>query len=208
MCGRLEKQFKYTEPVETDRPVTTLLRAWRGGDEGAGRELIVLLQPELHRIAAQQMRRERPGHTLQPTALVNALYVEMMEGVKVEWQDRAHFLAVASNLLRRLLVEYARKRNAAKRGGGQIAAELDENAVAASPGADAEVLDIHSALEELEALDPRPAKVIELRYFGGLTETETAEVMKISLTTMKRDFAFARAWLADRLSSGQRASEP
>jgi len=184
--------------VETERPVTGLLGAWRKGDKDAGRELIVLLQPELRRIAAHQMRGERPGHTLQPTALVNALYLELMGGAEVEWQDRAHFMAVASNVLRRVLVEHARRRSAAKRGGGVAGTELDEAAGALAPPDD-QILDIHRALEELEAMDERAGKVIELRYYGGLTETETAEVLGISISTLRRDWEFARAWLAERL---------
>jgi len=184
--------------VETDRPVATLLSAWRKGDVAAGRDLIVLLQPELRRIAAHHMRGERPGHTLQPTALVNSLYLELMDGAAVDWQDRAHFLAVASNVLRRILVEHARRRNAAKRGGGAAGVELDDGAGAMAPPDD-QTLDIHHALEELETMDARAGKVIELRYYGGLTESETAEVLGISVSTLRRDWEFARAWLADRL---------
>jgi len=175
-----------------------LLRAWAKGDEAAGRDLIVLLQPELRRIAAHRMRRERPGHTLQPTALVNALYLELIDGCKVEFQDRAHFLAIASNLLRRVLVEHARRRGAAKRGGGAVVVELKDDAGLAGPIAE-EILDLHAALTELEALDPRAGRLIELRYFGGLTEGEAAEALGISMSTLKRDWVVARAWLADRL---------
>ena len=184
--------------MATDSPVTALLREWRKGDAEAGRELIVLLQPELRRMAAYHMRGERIGHTLQPTALVNELYLQLLNGVAVEWQDRAHFLAVASNLLRRVLVEHARRRSAAKRGSGAVLAELDDKAVAMDP-MDEQILDIHVALEELEAMDTRAAKVIELRYYGGLTEVETADVLGISISTLKRDWEFARAWLGARL---------
>lgn len=198
MCGRPGKQFNYTWAMATDSPVTALLREWRKGDAEAGRELIVLLQPELRRMAAYHMRGERIGHTLQPTALVNELYLQLLNGVAVEWQDRAHFLAVASNLLRRVLVEHARRRSAAKRGSGAVLAELDDKAVAMDP-MDEQILDIHVALEELEAMDTRAAKVIELRYYGGLTEVETADVLGISISTLKRDWEFARAWLGARL---------
>ena len=199
-CVNRRKRLQYTDAVNTDRPVTTLLGEWRNGDNDAGRELIVLMQPELRRMAAHYMRGERSGHTLQPTALVNSLYLELMGGTPVAWQDRAHFLAVASTLLRRVLVEHARRRNAAKRGGGAASGELDDRAGAVEPP-DEQVLDIHHALEELEAMDARAGKVIELRYYGGLTETETAEVLGISLSTLRRDWEFSRAWLAGRLKA-------
>lgn len=162
----------------------------------------MLLQPELRRIAAHHMQRERAGHTLQPTAVVNALYLEMMPGVNVEWQDRAHFLAVASHIVRRVLVQHARRRNTAKRGGGAQPVELDDAVLeAANPSdpPDDEILDIHRALEEFEKLDPRAGKVIELRYYGGLTEEEAAEVLGISMSTLRRDWNVARAWLGARL---------
>lgn len=198
MCKRPEKQFKYTERVSEAATVTQLLGAWRQGDEAALRELAELLQPELRRIASLQMSRERAGHTLQPTALVNELYLELLRGVAVDWKDRAHFLAVAVNVLRRILVEHARNRGAAKRGGGEAREELQDG-MAAEPAPDEEILDLHRALEELEAMDKRAARVVELRYFGGLTEAETAEAMGVSLSTMKRDWEVARAWLGDRL---------
>jgi RNA polymerase sigma-70 factor, ECF subfamily len=138
------------------------------------------------------------GHTLQPTALVNELYLELLRGVAVDWKDRAHFLGVAAKVLRRVLVEHARSRGAAKRGGGEAPGELREG-MATAPAADEELLDLHWALEELEAMDQRAARVVELRYFGGLTEAETAEAMGVSLSTMKRDWEVARAWLGDRL---------
>lgn len=184
-----------------DSPVTSLLLAWRNGDQDAARQLIVKLQPELRRIAAHHMRAERPGHTLQPTAIVNDLYLRMMRGIDVDWRDRAHFLSVASNVLRRILVEHGRRHNAAKRGGGLDHTDVNHEGPP-SPRADVDkILDIHLALEELERVDPRSAKIIELRYFGGLSETETAEVMQVSLTTMRRDWQFARAWLVQRLGA-------
>jgi RNA polymerase sigma factor (TIGR02999 family) len=156
------------------------------------------MQPELRRIAAAYMRKERQEHTLQATALVNELYLRLMGGAAVEWQDRAHFLAVASQQLRRILVDYAREKLAEKRGGGAEATTLVDG-TAATPPFEERLLDLHRALDELAAMDARAAQVIEVRYFGGLTEKETAEVLGISLATLKRDWAAGRAWLVDRL---------
>ena len=181
-----------------DQPVTTLLVAWRTGNRDAGRELFSRLQPELRRIAAIYMSRERPGHTLQPTALVNELYLRLMGSKPVQWQDRAHFLAVASQQLRRILVDAARERKAAKRGGGVAAETLKEGSSHSRPMED-EILDMHIALEKLAELDARAAQVIELRYFGGLTEKEAAEAVGISMATLKRDWEIGRAFLIDRM---------
>jgi RNA polymerase sigma-70 factor, ECF subfamily len=186
-----------------DQPVTTLLLRWRRGNPEAGKELLVRMQPELRRIAAGYMRRERAGHTLQPTALVNELFLRLMGGATVEWQHRAHFLAVASQQLRRILVDHARQRRSEKRGGGLQATTLVEASAVARPFEE-NLLDLHDALDGLATLDPRAARVIELRYFGGLTEIEAAEVLEISVTTIKRDWEAGRAWLVDRLGWGQR----
>jgi len=179
-------------------PVTGLLHDWRKGNKDAGRELFAQLQPELRRIAGMYMRRETPGGTLQATALVNELYLRLMGGSTVEWQDRAHFLAVASQQLRRILVAAARERHAAKRGGGGAKVELGDAHAQAKPLED-EILDLHQALEELAAMDPRAAQVIELRYFGGLTEEEAAEAIGISVATLKRDWTAGRAFLVGKL---------
>lgn len=188
-----------------EEPVTTLLLDWRRGNREAGNELLARMQPELRRIAANYMQRERAGHTLQPTALVNELYLKLMGGATVEWQDRAHFLAVASQQLRRILVDHARQRQAEKRGGGAQATTLVEGSAVARPFEE-NLLDLHDALDELSALDSRAARVIELRYFGGLTEKEAAEVLGISIATLKRDWEAGRAWLVDRLGWGQRSA--
>jgi RNA polymerase sigma factor (TIGR02999 family) len=185
-----------------EQPVTTLLLSWRQGNREAGKELLARMQPELRRIAAACMRRERVDHTLQPTALVNELYIRLLGGVTVEWQDRAHFLAVASQQLRRILVDHARQHQSEKRGGGWRATTLDEGSAVARPFEE-DLLDLHAALDELAVLDARAARVIELRYFGGLTEQEAAEVLQISIATLKRDWAAGRAWLVDRLGWGQ-----
>lgn len=183
----------------SEKPVTTLLMDWRQGDREAGNELLVRMQPELRRIAAAYMRKERPGHTLQATALMNELYLRLMGGAPVEWQDRAHFLAVAAQSLRRILVDHARENLARKRGGGAEVTTLKE-ASAQTPPFDETLLDLHTALEELASMDTRAAQVIELRYFGGLTEKEAAEVLGISLATLKRDWDAGRAWLLSRLA--------
>lgn len=183
-------------------PVTTLLVDWRKGNRDAGRELFTRLQPELRRIAAGYMNRETPGRTLQPTALVNELYLKLMAGGPVAWQDRAHFLAVASQQLRRILVDAARERHAAKRGGGAQPVTLDE-AVATPRSLEDEILDLHHALEKLSELDSRAAQVVELRYFGGLTEKEAAEVIGISVATLKRDWEAGRAFLVNQLTGGK-----
>jgi RNA polymerase sigma-70 factor, ECF subfamily len=188
-----------------EQPVTTLLLNWRRGNREAGKELLARMQPELRRIAANYMRRERVGHTLQPTALVNELFLRLMGGATIEWQDRAHFLAVASQQLRRILVDHARQRQSEKRGGGLQATTLREASAVVRPFEE-NLLDLHDALDGLSALDPRAARVIELRYFGGLTEIEAAEVLEISITTLKRDWDAGRAWLVNRLGWGQRNS--
>ena len=181
-----------------DRPVTALLMDWRKGDGEAGKELIARMQPELRRIAAIHMSKEQRGNTLQVTALVNELYLRLMGGAAVEWQDRAHFLAVASQQLRRILVDHAREKLAEKRGGGAETVTLLEGS-AVAPAFEERLLDLHMALDELAALDSRAARVIELRYFGGLTEAEAAEALEISLATLKRDWTAGRAWLVQRL---------
>lgn len=187
-------------PGETS--TLALLSNWRAGDAGAGRALIARMQPELRKIAASYMARELRGNTLQPTAMVNELFVRLMGGAPVDWQNRSHFLAVASQQLRRILVDHARERLAQKRGSGRPPNTLTEGAVMVPPIED-HILDLHQALEELAELDERPARVIELRYFGGLTEGEAAEALGISVATLKRDWQIGRAWLADRLSSRQ-----
>jgi len=182
----------------SELPVTTLLMDWRGGNREAGKELLERMQPELRRIAAAYMRSEHPGHTLQATALVNELYLKLMGGAQVEWQDRAHFLAVASQQLRRILVDHARQKLTDKRGGGAKAESLAEGS-ASAPAFEEKLLDLHRVLDQLAELDARAAQVIELRYFGGLTEKEAAAVLGISVATLKRDWEVGRAWLVANL---------
>ena len=179
-------------------PLTTLLAAWREGREGAAGQLISLVYGELRRLAQYYLRQERPDHTLEPTALVHELYLRLSAGEPVDWQNRAHFFAVAARQFRRILVNYARDRQAEKRGGKRVKVTLTEvNGLAAPEQQD--LLELDDALEQLSALDERAARVVELRFFGGLTEKEAAEVLGISVATLKRDWEFARAWLITRL---------
>ncbi len=174
--------------------VTQLLGEWRGGDTSALEKLIPLVQPKLQRLAQYYMNQERPGHTLQATVLVDDAYLQLADKTHPQWQNRAHFFAVAAQLMRRIMVDHARQRQALKRGGGAIRVSLDECAVLTETRAD-ELLALDEALEKLAAFDPRKARVVEMRYFAGLTMEEIAEVLKIHLNTAKRDWTSARAWL-------------
>jgi RNA polymerase sigma-70 factor (ECF subfamily) len=180
------------QPAES---VTALLQAWNAGDEEAGHRLIPLVYGELRRRAGSYLRRERPGHTLQPTALVHEAYLRRV-GLQGHWRSRSQFFGVASNLMRRILVDHARRRRAAKRDAVRVV--FDE---AIQPAAEPELdlVRLDEALLELSALDARQARVVELRYFGGLTLEEAAEILGVSAATVKRDWTLARAWLFDRL---------
>jgi len=179
--------------------ITDLLRAWRAGDSAALDRLTTILYNELHRIASRYMRSEKLGHTLQTTALVNEVYLRLVDVSNVDWQHRAQFFGVAAQLMRRILVDAARTRHSRKRGGDVVKINLDETAIV-SPEPDEVVLALDVALETLQQLAPRQAKVVELRYFGGLTEDETAEVMNTTSRTVRRDWQFARAWLMRELT--------
>ena len=179
--------------------VTRLLCDWRSGDPGALEKLIPLLQPELQRLAHYYMSRERPGHTLQTTALLDDAYLQFTDKTGPQWQNRAHFFAVSAQLMRRIMVDHARQRQALKRGGGAIRVTLDESAAVTKTRA-AELLALDEALEELATFDHRKAQVVEMRYFGGLTMEEIAEVLKIHVNTVARDWTAARAWLLAALS--------
>ena len=181
--------------------VTQLLLAWSHGDKAALDRLIPLVSTELHRLAHHYMRRERAGHTLQTTALVNEAYVRLVDASRVEWRDRAHFFAVSANLMRRILVDFARKRRYQKRGGGAVMIALDEDDIPSpQPGPDIVALD--AALEALAAFDPRASTIVELRFFGGLTVEEAAEVVAVSPRTIKREWAAAKAWLLGEMGGG------
>jgi RNA polymerase sigma factor (TIGR02999 family) len=187
----------HSQPQE----VTQLLLAWSRGDRAALDRLIPLVSTELHRLAHHYMRGERVGHTLQTTALVNEAYVRLVDASRVEWRDRAHFFAVSANLMRRILVDFARRRGYQKRGGATVMIALDEDDIPSpQPGPDIVALD--EALEALAAFDPRAANIVELRFFGGLTVEETAEVVGVSPRTIKREWAAAKAWLLGEMGSG------
>jgi RNA polymerase sigma factor (TIGR02999 family) len=179
--------------------ITRLLRAWGNGDQAALDRLTPVVYDELRRMARRYMRREREGHTLQTTALVNEAYLRLIDVTHVSWQDRAHFFAVSAQMMRRILVDAARARASSKRGGLAVRAELEEIPDLSS-GRDREIVAIDDALKALAELDPRKAKVIELRFFGGLSVDETAEVLKISPQSVLRDWKLAKAWLMRELS--------
>lgn len=180
--------------------VTELLRDVAGGNQHAAAELLPLVYQELKRIAGGQMRNERPNHTLQPTALVHEAYLKLVDQRMTDWQSRSHFLGVAAQVMRRILLDYAKTRRREKRGGGARQVELDENLVVSEDRA-SDLIVIDEALTRLEQLDPRQAKVVELRFFGGLSVEETAQAMNISEPTVKREWSMARAWLHRELSS-------
>jgi RNA polymerase sigma factor (TIGR02999 family) len=181
-----------------DADVTRLLRAWSGGDADALNALTPLVYDELHRRAHLLMRREHPGHTLQTTALVNEAYLRLVDLRQVSWRDRAHFFALASRVIRHVLVDAARSRRSLKRGADQSPAPIDEDLlVSLTPPAD--ILALDDALRALAAVDDRKNQVVELRFFGGLTVEEAAEVLGVSPETVKRDWKLARAWLRREL---------
>jgi RNA polymerase sigma-70 factor, ECF subfamily len=186
------------EPSVSPHRVTQLLQQWSHGDDSALTELTPLVYEELHRIAHHFMERQRPNHTLQTTALVNEAYLRLADQSSPNWQSRAHFLAVAARAMRQILVSYARRDQAQKRGGGGARIELDEAAIL-SPEQSKEIVDLHEALERLGTLDSRKAQVVELKYFGGLNYDEIAEVLKIARITARRDWEFAKLWLYTEL---------
>jgi RNA polymerase sigma factor (TIGR02999 family) len=177
--------------------ITGLLLKWRAGETEAASRLMELVYKELRGLAARQMRYERGEHTLQATALVHEAYLRLCGSEPIDWQNRAHFLAVAAQQMRRVLVDHARRVHSEKRGGDQVKLPLLD---ADGPSVDGreQVLAIDEALTRLETLDPRAAKAIELRFFGGLSEKESAEALGVSVATLKRDWDFARTWLASQ----------
>ena len=178
--------------------VTHLLARWKDGDEAALQQLLPIVHEELQRVARRQMAGERPGHTLQPTALVNEAYLRLVNLKQMQWQDRAHFLAMASRLMRRILVDFARSRGYQKRGGDvQRVSFTDALEVAEDQATD--VVALHDALEALAGVDERKSQVVELRFFGGLSVEETAEALNVSRETVKRDWQFAKMWLLRQL---------
>ena len=190
--------------TQTGKPaggdVSQLLRAWSDGDQGALERLTPIVYKELHRLARHYMKGERPGHVLQTTALVNEAYMRLVDYNRMRWQNRAHFFAVSAQLMRRILVEHARRQNL-KRGGGVQHVSLDEAAVV---GGDrpADLVALDAAMDALARLDPRKVRVVEMRFFGGLSVEETAEVLKVSPVTVMRDWSTAKAWLYRELAGG------
>jgi len=179
--------------------VTQLLRAWSEGEPGALEQLMPLVYQELYRLARRYMAKERTGHTLSPTALVNEAYLRLVDSAQVSWQNRAHFLAVSAQLMRRILVDWARSRQARKRGADLRLPEFQE-ALAAAAGPGADLVAVDDALKALAAVDPRKSHVVELRFFGGLSAKETGEVLKVSPETVLRDWKLARSWLRRELT--------
>src|SRR5687768_2965547 len=182
--------------------VTTLLDAWRRGDREALERLLPLVYSELRRIAARQLKNERPGHTLQPTALVHEAYLRLADQRHVDWQNQAHFFGVAAQVMRRVLVDYARRRGAAKRGDGAESVAIERASDIAS--SDLPVLALDAALDRLAKLDPELAKLVELRAFGGLSNDQAARILDISPSTAKRELRTAKAWITNELGYGDR----
>ena len=181
------------------QPVTELLLRWSAGDRDCLNELIPLMEPELRRIAHRHMRRERPGHTLQTTALVNEAWLKLVDQSRASWRNRVQFLGVAAGLMRHILVDHARASCRGKRGGGTALLALDE-ALNFSPGRSATLVALDEALNDFARMDPRKAQVVELRYFGGLSVEETAEALGVHPNTVIRDWSLAKVWLKRELS--------
>ena len=189
-------------PSETPRQarrgspgITELLVAWSDGDDAALDTLAPVIERELHRLAAAYMARERPGHVLQPTALVNEAYLRLIDWKQVRWQNRAHFFGVAAQVMRRVLVDIARAQRRAKRGGRAIVQVSLSDAADSSTDRPADLVSLDDALKTLATLDPRHSRVVELRFFGGLSHEETAHILNVSVATVRRDWSVAKAWL-------------
>jgi RNA polymerase sigma-70 factor, ECF subfamily len=191
-------QKNFLSPSATN--LTQLLIDWGNGNQAAYELLVPLVYKELHRLAASYMRRQRSDHTLQPTALVHEVYLKLVDEKHIRWQNRAHFFGMAAQMMRNILVDYARQREALKRGGSAPKLSLSiADRFAEEPAMD--VLALHHALERLETFDARQSRVVELRFFGGLSIEETAVVMKISTATVKREWKMAKAWLYQEIST-------
>jgi RNA polymerase sigma-70 factor, ECF subfamily len=185
--------------ASSSHDVTRLLRAWSNGDKAALARLAPLVESELHRLAESFLRRERPGHTLQTTALVNEAYLRLIDDTAIEWQSRAHFYGIAARMMRRILVDHARRRRKLKRGGEMLRVSLSEaEPVAGEPSAD--IIELDDALTSLSEFDARKSQIVELKFFGGLGEEAIAEVLNISPRTVQREWNLARAWLYQELA--------
>jgi RNA polymerase sigma factor (TIGR02999 family) len=192
------------DPAASSPDVTPLLLAWGHGDKSAGEQLLPAIYEELHRQAGRAMRRESEEHTLQATALVHEAYLRLVDQRRAEWQNRAQFFGVAAQIMRRILVDHARAQHATKRGGAMQQITLSDANQAAAAQQDDNALDVlalHDALERLAAMDPEQARLVELRYFGGMNIEETAEALGVSPATVKREWAVARAWLRRELTT-------
>jgi RNA polymerase sigma-70 factor (ECF subfamily) len=189
---------RYTDAVTSAADVSALLQAWNGGDTAALNKLTPIVYDELRRLASRYMRRERDRHSLQTTALVNEAYLRLVDIRRMQWQNRAHFFAVSAQLMRRILVDYARRHNL-KRGGDLFQISLHDDALI-DPGRDLDLVMLDTALTALAALDPRKAQVVEMRFFGGLNVEESAEVLRISPVTVKREWRAAKLWLYRELT--------
>src|SRR6266545_5846749 len=201
-CRRRHPTGKTVMSPDSDSGPTELLRAWSQGDGSALDRLVPLVYEELHRLARRYMRQERPDHTLQATSLVNEAYLRLIDVNRVEWRDRAHFLAVAAQVMRRILVEFARNRHRQKRGGGAVHVSLDD--VQELPDSrERDLVALSDALSGLATFDARMSQVVELRFFGGLTVDETADVLNVSPETVMRDWKTAKAWLLREIRRGQ-----
>ena len=191
------------QAMHASTDVTALLRAWSDGDAAAGDAVVALVYSQLRRQASRYLARERRDHTLRPTALVNEAYLRLIQQRSIVWQDRSQFFAVAATVMRRLLVDYARQHGASKRGAFRTVSLDDGETVALAPAPDLDILALNDALTELTAADPLRARMIELRFFAGLTTEETAEAMGVSTATVTRGWRVARAWLHARLNGAE-----
>jgi RNA polymerase sigma-70 factor, ECF subfamily len=200
LCGTIAANHADTMMSAGPRQITELLLAWNEGEERALERLVPLVHDELHRLAHRYMAGERSDHPLQTTALVNEAYLRLVDSSRVRWQNRAHFFAVSAQLMRRILVDFARARHKLKRGGGAVQVSLDD-ALTISHEPNPALIALDHALKALAAVDERKSRVVELRFFGGLSVEETAEVLKVSSITVLRDWAFAKAWLLRELDS-------
>ncbi len=187
---------------DPDLGVTGLLQAWSGGDANALERIVVLVYPELRKIAQRCLTRERPGHTLQATALVNEAYLRLVDIHRIQWRDRVHFFAVGARIMRRILVDHARAKGNAKRGGGGIRIDFNE-ALAVSNQSDPALVRMDDALTQLATFDPRKARIVEMRYFGGLNANDIASVLGVSPQTINRDWSLAKSWLAREMRNGE-----
>jgi RNA polymerase sigma factor (TIGR02999 family) len=190
--------------MEARESITLLLQK---GDRSALEQLSPLVYAELRKLAGSYMRKAPPGQTLQPTALVHEAYLKLVDQTQIRWENRGHFFGIAAQAMRHILVDHARSHNAAKRGGGAVRVELDES-IAALPGREADLVALDDALRELARIDPRKSQLIELRFFGGLSVEETADVMGVSVATIGREMRLARAWLQREITRGGASAEP